>query len=174
MWVYLGAPYADAFGYRRILRYQCGVWDNPRIVLAVASRFQGSGILCIGLSTYDTLASYASDVRFFGEETLANASGMWRCFYDTSTGIIEVYWRQEIHSYCNVTVLSRQNFPAPSNGALLNEISTSGVELKTESNIANAIAGVTASVKELNYMIGVRSNVQEQIDHLTEMLAAIN
>lgn len=96
-------------GYRLVLQETMTAWKNCRLVLSIASRHQGTGILSIGLSTGSTVAEFQQEARFYGS-AVSYTSDSWIQYYNKETGVYTLFWKFNDYSSCNVNILERLGF----------------------------------------------------------------
>jgi hypothetical protein len=130
-------------GYRLVIQKTMTGWSINNLVLVVASRHNGQGILSVAFHiTADSPSSYSYSIRYFG----ANLALMtpFRAFYNTSTHVFRLYWHYRDCTSTAINVLRVEGFPSPSNGTWYEAMpSDNGTELTIEYNNADTIGGTS-------------------------------
>lgn len=96
-------------GYRVVLQQKLGVWAHHRIVLAVASRHQGSGLIAFSISTRGSINEFGIDGRYYGTETEFEKDSWVQC-YNPQSGLYTLLWRYHDYSNCSVRILNKLRF----------------------------------------------------------------
>lgn len=102
-------------GYRLVTSMTLGTWTNPRLLLAVSSRHQGIGLISISIGTKSSIDSYEAEMKYYGSSTYYDTNA-WTLGYNTSTGVLTLYWRYFDYSCCDCIVLLSKDFHAIENG----------------------------------------------------------
>ena len=132
-------------GYRLIISKTMISWSINNIVIAVASRHNGQGILSVAFHiTAESPSSYGYSIRYFGAKLALDAP--FRAFYNTSTHVFRLYWHYRDYTSCGINVLRVEGFPAPSNGTWYETLpSDNGTELTIVYNNADTLGGTAKS-----------------------------
>lgn len=101
-------------GYRLLLQQTMKAWKNARMVLAISSRHQGNGILCVSFSSSDKISNYAAQLVYYGDTVQYQAPFV--AYYNTSNGVFRLFYHYTDYSPCNIKILSRDGFDTISNG----------------------------------------------------------
>ena len=139
-------------GWRLVLETSIGGWTICNIVMAVASRHQGQGVLSVAFhSSNDSGTAWISDIRLSASVASVATSGdnrPWRAFYNASTKKFRLYWRFYDYSPATVNVLSRSGFDAPKNGTWYTSLpSDNGTELSITINRADTAGALNSQGK---------------------------
>ena len=127
-------------GWRQVFSFTASTWENYRMVLLVQSRHQGAGIVSIGISigSDNKTLSGTPNVKYFGSET-QHTDGSWRLYFNSSTGLISLYWYYSDYSTCDVIQICNQGFPNISNGPWSTSIPSSAgsTYYSSQTNVAS-------------------------------------
>ncbi len=147
-------------GWRQVFSFTAGTWNNYRMALLVQSRHQGVGIVSIGISTgsNNKTLSGTPDIRYYGANTQLTAN-CWRLYFNSSTGLISLYWYYSDYSSCDVIQICNSGFPDISNGTWSTSIpSSAGTEYACKSNYADSAESASWS----SYPYGFSSRATSQ------------
>jgi len=142
----IGCKYVDDYiinGYKLVCGFSLGAWEVSRMVLAISSRHNCSGILNITLSSRDSASldkGIYTDICFNGG-TLETDATNWRAFYNKTTHVFRLYAYLYDHTNISINVLLRLGpIPLPSDGTFTKTLPNDvGDQLEIKYNIADAL-----------------------------------
>ena len=150
-YIYLKDPNGGATkGYRKILTQNLKAWANYRMVLAITSRHNGCGILCMGISLHSTIDSYETNFRYYGSACQTYSSLNLRPYYNATTGDFTLIWQNDDYTDCCITVISRMGFNAPYVGEWFTTLGTYGSSIPIKQDypitLYDNAAGTTGTI----------------------------
>lgn len=110
-----GGADSTVSGYRLVSSISTRTWFNPRLLLSVCSRHQGIGLISIDFGTNASIGSYSASIKYYGCNDHYDTNA-WTLGYNTSTGVLRLYWRYYDYSPCDCVVLMSKEFSVIENG----------------------------------------------------------
>ncbi len=98
-------------GWRHVAEFSIGKWCHISLVLAIAGRHSGNGILTIGVGNSSGSAPPTNptiNIKYYGDNSYPIYKNSWKIIYNKSTGFGNIYWRYADYGSCQIKVLSRR------------------------------------------------------------------
>lgn len=98
-------------GWRHIATCTLTTWSYAHLILTIKSRHSGNGLLTIGIcDTNGNIGTVVGSIRFYGSTDATMYTNAWKMIYNTTTGVVNVYWRFSDYNSCEIKVLSQDRF----------------------------------------------------------------